>query len=170
MKGFFWNCRGLGDLAKHNYLSYLSREHRLDFIALMETGRSSFSDSTLRNFCGGADFLWHLIPPRGRSGGMMLGVNLGVYDIGAIDEGDFYCKFRLRNKKDGFIWALFAVYGPAQDDLKNNFLAEVAGVCGAETHSFIIGGTLILCEERKTKVMKTSAFDGLICLMLSLRI
>jgi hypothetical protein len=24
---------------------------------------------------------------------MMLGVNPGVYDIGTIDEGNFYCKF-----------------------------------------------------------------------------
>jgi hypothetical protein len=52
---------------------------------------------------------------------MMLGVNPGVYDIGAIDDGDFYCKFRLRNKEDGFIWTLFAVYGPAQADLKSVF-------------------------------------------------
>ena len=81
MKGIFWNCRGLGDLAKHNYLSHLSREHRLDFIALMETGRSAFSESTLRHFCSGVDFLWHLMPPRGRSGGMLLGVNSGVYDL-----------------------------------------------------------------------------------------
>jgi hypothetical protein len=80
-------------LAKDNYLSHLSREHRLDFIALMETDRSSFLDSTLRHFYSGADFLWHLMPPRGRSGGMILGVNPGVYDIGAIDEGNFYCKF-----------------------------------------------------------------------------
>jgi hypothetical protein len=28
---FFWNSRGLGDLAKHNYLSTLSREQRLNF-------------------------------------------------------------------------------------------------------------------------------------------
>jgi hypothetical protein len=93
MKEIFWNCRGLGDLAKHNYLFHLAREHRLDFIAFIETGRSSLSESNLRHFCGGVDSLWHLMPPRGRSGGMMLGVNPGVYDIGAIDEGDFYCKF-----------------------------------------------------------------------------
>jgi hypothetical protein len=87
----------------------------------METGHGSFSDSTLRHFCSGTDFLWHIMPPRGRSGGMMLGVNLGVYDIGAIDEGNFNCKFRLQNKEYGFIWALFVVYGPTQDDLKNDF-------------------------------------------------
>jgi hypothetical protein len=97
----------------------------------------------------------------------MLGVNPGVYDIGSIDEGDFYCKFRLRNKEDGFIWALFVVYGPPQDDLKSDFLAEFAGVCSAEPHPFIIGGVLILCEERKTKVMKILIIDGLICLTLS---
>jgi hypothetical protein len=90
MKGFLLNCRGLGDLAKHNYLSQISREHRLDFIALTETGHSSFSDSALRHFYGGVDFLWRIMPPRGRSGGLMLGVNLGVYDIGAIDEGEFF--------------------------------------------------------------------------------
>jgi hypothetical protein len=107
MKGIFWNSRGLGDLAKHNFLSNLSKEQHMNFIAIMETSRSDFSDSTLRHLCGGVDFLWHSMSPRGRSGGMLLGVNPSVFDIGAIDEGDFYCKFRLRNKVDGFIWTLF---------------------------------------------------------------
>lgn len=31
----------------------------------------------------------------------------------------------------------FVVYGSAQDDLKNDFLAEFAGACGAESHPFI---------------------------------
>ncbi|WVZ64948.1 hypothetical protein U9M48_014390 [Paspalum notatum var. saurae] len=33
---------------------------------------------------------------------MPLGVDLMVYDIGAIDKGDFYIKFTVRNKNDGF--------------------------------------------------------------------
>ena len=37
----------------------------------------------------------------------------------------------------------YAVYGPAQDDLKNVFLAEMASVVGAESHPFIIGGISI---------------------------
>jgi hypothetical protein len=32
------------------------------------------------------------MPPRGRSGGMSLGVNLAIFHIGAFDEGDFYIK------------------------------------------------------------------------------
>jgi hypothetical protein len=30
-------------------------------------------------------------PPRGRSGGMLVGVNLLVFDLGEIEEGDFFC-------------------------------------------------------------------------------
>jgi hypothetical protein len=37
-----------------------------------------------------------------------------VYDIGAIDERDYYVKFHLCNKEDYFKWALHAIYGPAQ--------------------------------------------------------
>ena len=33
-----------------------------------------------------------------------MGIDLNVYDIGAIDEGDFYVKFLLSNKNDGFKW------------------------------------------------------------------
>ena len=43
MKGIFWNSRGVKDLAKRRFLADASIEHRLDFIALSETGRDNFS-------------------------------------------------------------------------------------------------------------------------------
>jgi hypothetical protein len=42
-----------------------------------------------------------------------LGVDLDVFDIGTIDEGEFYVKFKVCNKSDHFKWALTVVYGPA---------------------------------------------------------
>ena len=47
--------------------------------------------------------------PHGRSGGILLGVDLDVFDIGAIDEGDIYVKFLLRNKSDGFKFNLYTM-------------------------------------------------------------
>jgi len=38
----------------------------------------------------------------------------GIFDIGAIDEGDFYVKFTLRCKLNDFMFNLYTVYGPAQ--------------------------------------------------------
>jgi hypothetical protein len=56
MKSIFWNTRGLGDLGKHNTISNV-KSHRLDFLALLETGKSSFPLSFLRHIAGGMDYL-----------------------------------------------------------------------------------------------------------------
>ena len=33
--------------------------------------------------------------PKGRSGGMLLGINLVSFDIGEIEEGDFSIRFKV---------------------------------------------------------------------------
>ena len=84
MKEFFWNCKGFADTKKYRFLSDLTKEKDLDFIALSETGRANFLQSTLNNICAGRDFLWHCMAPRGRSSGMILGINLLTFGIGQI--------------------------------------------------------------------------------------
>lgn len=88
----------------------------------------------------GADFVWHCLPPRGRSGGILLSINAAVMDLSLIVEGEFYVKFHLRNKEDRFEWILMAVYGPAQDEFKSSFLAELVRACQQNPHPTLIGG------------------------------
>ena len=121
MKGIFWNSRGLKDLAKRRFLAEASLEHRLDFIALSETGRDNFAPQFLNTLSGGVDFDWHCLPPRGRSGGILLGVRCDSLEVRSVVMGDFAVKFRVRSKADGFNWALVAVYGAAQPELKPDF-------------------------------------------------
>jgi len=90
MKGIFWNCNGFADCKKYRFLSDLTKEKNLDFIALSETSRANFPQSTLNNICAGRDFIWHCMAPRGRSGGMILGIHLLTFDIGEIEEGEFF--------------------------------------------------------------------------------
>jgi hypothetical protein len=71
MKGIFWNNRGLGDLAKHRYLSEMVKEEQINIIVLFETGKHEFSDNTLKNLCGGREFIWHSKATEGRSGGIL---------------------------------------------------------------------------------------------------
>jgi hypothetical protein len=78
---------------KHKFISDLTKENSLNFIAISETGRSDFLPRFLKNLCSGRDYLWHSKAPRGRSGGMLLGVDLQMFDIGAIDEGEFLLNF-----------------------------------------------------------------------------
>jgi hypothetical protein len=71
---------------------------------------------------------------------MLLGIDLDVFHIGAIEEGDFFIKFKLHNKADGFKWALVSVYGPAQDSLKQDFLLELVRLNNTKRSHIIIRG------------------------------
>ena len=59
------------------------------------------------------------------SGGILFGVKCDLLEVRNVVMGDFEVKFRVRSKADGFNWALVAVYGAAQLELKPEFLADL---------------------------------------------
>ena len=83
----------------------------MDFICLQETFRNDFLAHELNHLCAGNFFLWSWRSPRGRSGGILVGVDIEKFDIANISHGDFYVKFKLINKVDKFEWVLVAIYG-----------------------------------------------------------
>jgi hypothetical protein len=83
------------------------------------------------------------LPPRGRSGGILLGINSLVLDLSVIVEGEFFIKFLLRNRQDDFKWILMVVYGPAQEDFKTAFLSELVRTCQENPLPVLIGGISI---------------------------
>jgi hypothetical protein len=151
MKGIIWNSNGFRDPKKHRFLADTTREKNLAFMAILETGRSSFTDPFLKNLCAGKNFLWHSKDPQGRSGGILVGIDLDVFDIGAIDEGDFYVKFHLCNKENNFKWALVAVYGPAQIPLKEQFLIELVHLISHERLPVLVGGDFNILRHAHEK-------------------
>ncbi|WVZ75253.1 hypothetical protein U9M48_023327 [Paspalum notatum var. saurae] len=114
-------------------------------------GTMVMSRSNLARLPGGADFVWHCLPPRGRSGGILLGINADSFKLSLIVEGEFFVKFHLSNKSDNFKWILMAVYGPAQDDFKTAFLAELVRTCQNNFLPTIIGGDFNIMRSRKEK-------------------
>ena len=140
MKGIFWNSKGLADLAKRRFSAETMIEQKIDFIALLETGRDNFTTQFLGTLLGGIDFDRHRLPPRGRSGGILLGVRCEVLEVINVVWGDFAVKFWVRLKLDGFRWSLVAVYGEAQPELKPDFLADLVRICGDETLPILVGG------------------------------
>ena len=103
MKGKIWNGRGLRDLAKHLHIADCVKEHDLDFVAISETGRRDFPMHTLNHLSGGIEFIWKWIPPRGRSGGILIGVRDSSFELLDDSFGEFHIKLHLRNKSDNFI-------------------------------------------------------------------
>jgi hypothetical protein len=70
-------------------------------------------------------------------------------DIGGIDEGDFYVKFRLRDRRNDFKWVLVAVHGAAQPEFKESFLMGLVRSCRNER--------LPLCIEGEFNIIRNSS-------------
>jgi hypothetical protein len=115
MKDCFWNGDGFGDLVRHAFVRETIREHKLDFFALLEI-RSSFSTPLLNHLSGGLDYTWYCLPPQGRSGGILVGINSATLIVNRVSNEDFSVKFHVRSKMDSFDWILVPVYGAAQDE------------------------------------------------------
>jgi hypothetical protein len=98
-----------------------------------------------------------------------LDVNNTKLEVLDMEVGDFVVKFHVRSRSDGFSWALVAVYGAAQPELKPDFLAELAQICGSESLPMWWVVILTLSGGRKRRITIISMRDGHLCSMPLLR-
>lgn len=79
-------------------------------MAILETGKKKiFQDRVLIIFVVDDIFYGIFRPHKDGRGGILLGVDPRVYNIGFIDAGDFCLKFHLKTRDDDFQLVLVAV-------------------------------------------------------------
>jgi hypothetical protein len=91
------------------------------------------------------------LPPQGRSGGILVGINSTTLTVNNVFNGDFCIKLQLKSKVDGFEWVLVPVYGAAQDEKKPDFLAELVRTCDNEPLPLLIGGDFNILRRKEDK-------------------
>jgi hypothetical protein len=74
-----------------------------------------------------------------------------MLDVGSVEDGDFFVKFRVRDRKDDFKWVLVAVYGAAQPEFKESFLTELVQACRGECLPLCIGGDFNIIRSSSEK-------------------
>jgi exonuclease III len=148
LKGLTWNCEGFKDTGKHLFVCETIREQKLNFIALLETGRANFSVPFLNHLSNGFDFSWFCLPPHGRSGAILVGIHNTLLKVKKVETGDFCVRLHVTCKHDGFDWVFVPVYGAAQDEHKVEFLAELARMGDAESLPMLIGGDFNILHRK----------------------
>ena len=71
---------------------------------------------------------WNWSQPRGRAGGILVGINNDSFDIVNVEIGIYFIRTLLLDKKGKFEWNLVIVYGDAQNAGKVAYLAELSRV------------------------------------------
>ena len=125
LNGLIWNVRGMSDKEKIDFIKECVSKYMLDFIGIQETIKQEFSPNFLSGIGGDMEFNWTWNPARGKSGGILVGINKNSFDILEKEQGEYFIRTLLSNKKDGFCCYLVIVYGDAQPAGKPKFLVEL---------------------------------------------
>ena len=87
--------------------------------------------------------------------GMLMGINQGCFEVQSIEDGDYHIKFIIKNKTDGYRWALLSVYGAAQEEHKEHFLLELVRACtSCGDLPFIVEGDFNIIRNPSKKVIQ----------------
>jgi len=125
MKGLIWNCRGIIKKGVSSFLRNLILEHKFHFIGLQETMQPRIEDRILRKIDPNQTYLWKWIPSSGRSGGLLSGINIDLYDVGAFYEEKYILQMDLWDKDKKAKCNFLNVYGPLMRKIKMSFLLNL---------------------------------------------
>lgn len=102
---------------------------------------TKFCDEKItRKFDSQKDYLWLCNPSKGKSGGILVGIRLEFYDVGAFSQGEYMMLVNLWDKINKVKWNIIVVYGTAHEENKVQFLAELSNFCSKSNEPTLIGG------------------------------
>ena len=116
------------------------QDYEVDFVGLQETMRKQYSDKFFRKIDYNKKFAWRWVPSNGKSGGILCGVNLDRFEVIKFVEGAFTVNAIVNDKKEKRTLSLVTVYGPAHEEGRETFLAELAQICSTNVYPMILGG------------------------------
>jgi hypothetical protein len=87
------------------------RIHKIDVVCLQETIKHDFMDQELRSLEVGEKFFWCWLPANGHSGGILLGFRDIMFDVGAVDMGNFFISTTILCKADRTKLMIMGLYG-----------------------------------------------------------
>jgi hypothetical protein len=103
------------------------------------------------------------LPSKGRSGGILCGINLERFDVLQVAEHEFAISAEVVDKKTGGHVRLIIVYGPAQDDRKEQFLIELSNICAQNKLPLLLGVILTSLDLAVKRTKTLLLTDSQIC-------
>ncbi|KAK1313623.1 hypothetical protein QJS10_CPA06g00033 [Acorus calamus] len=135
-----WNIRGLNDPCKRRAVYNTMVEHRIHMCCLQETKMEEVSEATVRETGGG--FLdAHIYKGAvGTAGRMMIMWNSGKWRAIAKSGGRFSILVLLECRKSGWTWVCSCVYGPHDDQSREQLWDELSAVRAEWNYPWVILG------------------------------
>ena len=144
-------------------------EYQADFVGFQETIKKRYPLSFFRKIDPQQKYVWHWIPSRGRSGGILSGIKTERFDILSSKTGTYFIMVKVFDKKLRKNLCLVNVYGPAQDEGKEVFLTELAQICYENKDPMLLGGdfNILRFSDEKNKNFRPNRYSDMFNLIIN---
>lgn len=133
------------------HLQDLIRENNINFIGIIKTIKQDLFVGMLKGMCGHKNVSWNWLPPSARSRGILVGINNEKMNILKVSMGMIHVKLEVQNVGNKLKWDLLVVYEAAQNEFKEEFLAEMATQLQKQKYSLLMGGDFIIIRKEGVK-------------------
>jgi hypothetical protein len=108
-------------------------------------------DSLIRKFDPQQNYLWLWNPSKGKSGGILVGVKLDLYEVGSFRQCEYMIQLNLWDRLAIIKWNLLIVYGATNEEGKIPFLSELSSFCSSNQEPLLIRGDFNLIRYASKK-------------------
>ena len=140
---FFWNIRGITTLGKKTCINDTLSKYNPNIISFQETKKEHLTHAFLKAISRGKKYDWHHLPAEGTSGGVLVGVDLDIFDVISWNSLKYSVSCNLMHKTSEKTFRFIAVYGSPYDEGKDEFISELHSMFIDDHPPTIIGGTSI---------------------------
>ena len=95
-------------------------------------------------------------------------MRLERFDVISFSVGHFSLSAHVLDKKENKELMLVTIYGPAQEDKKDQFLTELAQICSNKKYPMLLGGDFNILRFSSEKISLSTTINILTFLTLSL--
>ena len=86
MNCLFLNVRGINATRRKPFILDTLAKTQASIVAFQETKKEEYSDSYLKSISANKKFNWHHLPAKGSVGGILVGVDVDLFDIISWDS------------------------------------------------------------------------------------
>jgi mannosylglycoprotein endo-beta-mannosidase len=122
-----------------------------NIVGFQETKRELVFDNFLKSVVRNKMFVWNSIPAIGTAGGILMGVDIDVFDILSWETKEFLIFVIVKMKAKDLVIRIITVYGSSYEDRKEAFISELHSLFVNFHGHTIIGGDFNLVRFHSDK-------------------
>lgn len=153
-----WNVRGLNERNKRLAVRQSILLERPDIITFQETKMQSIDVAQFREMCGRRLDQYVTVPAQGTRGGILIAWRQSMYTLISKEEKQFTLTTTLQNTNDASKIMFTAVYGPTQQNQRQEFYNELKQIKPSGNTPWAVGGDFNVTASPEDRNFPTNSW------------